>query len=201
MLLEKGVLHQEDRTREAVFVAIDPVTTMPTMPSQAITANDEATIDAIRPDLGFKEHKGEDNRYRADTYNRITMANSRVSTGQMNPQTMASIEDAGNAMQDVEQLLERLGGSVMEMTETYPSNPEDESDLRQGLTKIENVLAAAVERFSFSRLQLNTAMPVDPDQIRKCEQLNRQLGVQLENLKILRKRIADRLAEPQKVGE
>lgn len=201
ILLEKGVLHQEDRTREAVFVAIDPVTTMPTMASQAITANDEATIDAIRPDLGFKEHKGEDNRYRADTYNRVTMANSRVSTGQMNPQTMASIEDAGNAMQDVEQLLERLGGSVMEMTETYPSNPEDESDLRQGLIKIENVLAAAVERFSFSRLQLNTAMPVDPDQIRKCEQLNRQLGVQLENLKILRKRIADRLAEPQKVGE
>ena len=44
-------------------------------------------------------------------------------------------------------------------------------------------------------------MPVDPDQIRRCTELNQQLDVQLERLKILRQRIAERLAEPQEKVE
>jgi len=197
LLLEKGVLRQEDRSRQAIFPAAEPVVTT-TMTEEKLTSDSEAVLMPIHPDLGFKEHKGEDTRYRAETYNRVAIANSRVSTGQMNPQEMASIEDASSAMKDVETLLDRLGGSVMEMTETYPSNPDDESDLRQGLAKIEGVLAAAFERFTYSKLQLGTTMPVDPDQIRRCEELSRQLDTQLERLKILRQRIAERLAEPQK---
>ncbi len=197
ILLEKGVLRQEDRSRQAIFATADPIVTTALTEDRPVGGSGTSII-PIRPDLGFKEHKGEDTRYRAETYNRVAMANARVSTGQMNPQEMASVEDASNAMKDVEMLLNRLGGSVMEMTETYPSNPDDDSDLRQGLAKIEGVLAAAVERFTYSKLQLGTTMPVDPDQIRRCEELNRQLDTQLERLKILRQRIADRLAEPQK---
>jgi hypothetical protein len=126
------------------------------------------------------------------------MANNRINIEQMSPQAMSSIEDAGAAMKDVEALLSRLGGSVMEMTEAHPSNPDDERDLREGLAKIEGVLADAIDRFNFSKLQLSTTMPVDPDQIRRCTELNQQLSVQLERLTVLRQRIADRLAEPQK---
>ena len=200
ILLDKGVLRQEDRSRQTILTAVEPVVTSSQTDSPAVKAN-EATLMPIHPELGFKEHKGEDTRYRAETYNRVAMANTRVSTGQMDPQQMASIEDAGNAMKDVEELLDRLGASVMEMTEAHPSNPDDENDLRQGLAKIEGVLAAAVDRFTYSKLQLSTAMPVDPDQIRRCTELNQQLDVQLERLKILRQRIAERLAEPQKKVE
>lgn len=201
VLLEKGVLHQEDRSRLASFPALDPVETMPRPATDTMTADSQAVLVPVHPDLGFKEQKGDDSRYRAETYNRVVNANARVSTGQMNPQEMASIEDASDAMKDVEQLLDRLGGSVMEMTETYPSNPDDESVLRHGLAQIDSVLSAAVERFSHSKLQLNTAMPIDPDQIRRCTELNHQLDTQLERLNLLKKRIAGRLAEPQKVEE
>ncbi|PKL50598.1 MAG: hypothetical protein CVV42_02415 [Candidatus Riflebacteria bacterium HGW-Riflebacteria-2] len=197
ILLEKGVLRQEDRSRQAIFTAAEPVVTT-SLTDNAPAVDSGGVLMPIHPELGFKEHKGEDTRYRAETYNRVTMANSRVSSGQMEPQEMASIEDASNAMKDVEELLNRLGGSVMEMTEAHPTSPDDENDLRQGLAKIEGVLTAAVDRFTYSKMQLNTAMPVDPDQIRRCEELNRQLDIQLERLKILRQRIAERLAEPQK---
>ncbi|PKL42426.1 MAG: hypothetical protein CVV41_14915 [Candidatus Riflebacteria bacterium HGW-Riflebacteria-1] len=199
VLLDKGVLRQEDRSRLAAFPALDPVETISRAATDSITADNEAMLVSVRPELGFKEQSGGDPRYRAETYSRIANANARVSPGQMNPQEMASVEDASDAMKDVELLLDRLGGSVMEMSETYPSNPDDETVLRQGLAQIDSVLSAAIERFSHSKLQLNTAMPVDPDQIRKCEQLNRQLDLQLERLNLLKKRIAGRLAEPQKV--
>ena len=197
ILLDKGVLRQEDRSRQMVFSSAEPVVTT-SMTEHAPSLDKGTELLPVRPDLGFKEHKGEDTRYRADTYNRVAMANARVSTGQMDPQEMASIEDASAAMKDVEGILGRLGGSVMEMTEAHPTNPDDETDLRQGLAKIEAVLAAAVDRFTYSKLQLNTATPVDPDQIRRCTELSQQLDIQLERLKILRQRIADRLAEPQK---
>jgi len=200
VLLEKEVLRQEDRSRQAIFASTEPIATT-SLTNDLPAADNENVLMPIRPELGFKEQKSEDTRYRAETYNRVTMANTRVSTGQMNPQEMSSIEDASDAMKDVEALLDRLGGSVMEMTEAHPTNPDDENDLRQGLAKIEGVLAAAVDRFTFSKQQLSTAMPVDPDQIRRCTELNRLLDIQLERLKILRQRIADRLAEPQQKEE
>ncbi len=101
-------------------------------------------------------------------------------------------------MADVEVLFKRLGGSIMEMTSTYPSNPDDEQVLREGLTEIEAVLNTVLNRFEYSKLQLTTVMPVDPDQVKKCDLLNKQLVENLEQVRLLRKRIATRLAEPQK---
>ncbi|MBU1106013.1 MAG: hypothetical protein KKB51_05035 [Candidatus Riflebacteria bacterium] len=193
VLLDKGVLRQEDRSQLPATMIVEPV--------ERITApatDSEPILTPVHPDLGFKEERGSDTRYRAATYQRISESNNRVTTGQMNPQEMVSIEDATSAMKDVETLLDRLGGSVMEMTATYPSNPDDEYVLRQGLAKIEIVLTAAVDRFSYSKMQLSAVTPVDPDQIRKCEQLNKQLDEQLERINILKKRITTRLAEPQK---
>ncbi len=209
-LIDKGVFRQEDRRDMKILPVFEPVVTAPPvkkadLADKTLPEPDELTSESlareiyeITPELGFKERKIPDGQYRADAYERIARADSSVSAQQMNPQTMASIEDASSAMADVEKLFERLGGSIMEMTSTYPSNPDDELVLRQGLVQIESVLNTVMNRFEYSKLQLTTVIPVDPDQVKKCAWLNRQLENNMEQVKLLRKRIATRLAEPQK---
>ncbi|MDD3147217.1 MAG: hypothetical protein PHD82_07945, partial [Candidatus Riflebacteria bacterium] len=207
-LIDKGVLKQEDRYSMKILPVFEPVisaSTKITADSPAISAEDGVKSDtgedklyAINPELGFQERRAADGQYKAAAYERIARADSRVSFQQMNPQTMASIEDAANAMADVEKLFARLGGSIMEMTSTYPSNPDDEQILRSGLAEIEGVLDMVLNRFEYSKLQLGTVMPVDPGQVKKCDQLNSQLEKNLEQAKMLKKRIGTRLAEPQK---
>lgn len=190
ILLEKNVLKQEDRSDMEIVRIIDPVSTKPDL------KNEMATLEAIRPELGFKEKQPADGRYKASAYERIIRAKSQVSAGQIDPQTMASIEDSASAMADVEAIISRLGGSVMEMTSTYPSNPDDENVLRKGLAEIENVLSLVLNRFDYAKWQLSTVMPVDPDQVNKCDELNTKLVAHIEQINILKKRIAVRLAEP-----
>jgi len=218
-LIDKGVLKQEDRSEMKILPVFEPVKTVSAGPavdistasaaSAAVSSADSAglasaadsiqqQIHAISPELGFKERPVADGQYNAAAYSRIAKADARVAPQQMNPQTMSSIEDASSAMADVTALFERLGGSIMEMTSTYPSNPDDEQILRSGLAKIEAVLDMVMNRFEYSRLQLTTVIPVDPGQVKKCEQLNRQLESSMEQAKLLKKRIAARLAEPQK---
>ncbi len=208
-LIEKGVLKQEDRREMKILPVFEPVNSRPTpavsvtasatiVPEQLASGSLAEQIYSIAPELGFKEKQAPDGQYKADAYERIARADSRVNPMQMNPQTMSSIEDASSAMADVEILFKRLGGSIMEMTATYPSNPDDEQVLREGLTQIEAVLNTVLNRFEYSKLQLTTVMPVDPDQVKKCDLLNRQLIDNLEQVRLLRKRIATRLAEPQK---
>jgi len=196
ILLEKGVIKQEDRSDMTNLPIADPIETVPEISSPIIES-----VYSIRPDIGFRDSPAVESSYRASAYQRIARARNRLSDGQVNPQSMAGIEDAASAMADVDKILERLGGSVMEMTSTYPSNPDDEAVLRKGLAQIENVLAAVKNRFEYSRLQLKTVMPIDPDQVRQCEQLNSKLNHHLEKVAVLSKRIAVRLAEPRKKEE
>lgn len=193
VLLENGVLKQEDRADMQVVKMYDPIETA----SATVTAIED-TLNSIKPELGFKEQQSSDGLYKAATYKRLANAEPRVTAGQIDPQMMSSIEDAGAAMADVEGILTRLGGSVMEMTETYPSNPDDETVLRQGLAQIENVLSAVLNRFEYSKQQLSTVMPVDPDQVKKCDELNSKLVTHIAQVGVLKKRIALRLAEPAK---
>lgn len=199
ILIDKGVIKQEDRSEMRILPVYEPVATVAASGTKAMAA--EGEIYSIKPDLGFKETRAADGQYKADAYERIARADSRVTPQQMNPQTMASIEDAGNAMADVEALFGRLGGSIMEMTSTYPSNPEDEQALRQGLAQIEGVLDLVLNRFEYSKLQLTTVIPVDPDQVKKCDLLSSRLNSNMEQAQLLKKRIAARLAEPQKEVE
>ncbi|NCB38908.1 MAG: hypothetical protein EOM80_09070 [Erysipelotrichia bacterium] len=196
ILLEKGVLKQEDRSDMSVLPVYEPVSTVIASGEQSA-----GELYSIKPELGFKEQSTTNALYKADTYARISRADSQVTAMQINPQSMASIEDATSAMQDVEAIIERLGGSVMEMTSTYPSNPEDEQVLRQGLAQIESVLSTVLNRFEYSKQQLTTVMPVDPDQIQKCDLLNSRLDSNIDQARVLKKRIAARLAEPQKEAE
>ncbi len=194
VLLEKEVLKQEDRSEMKEIPQVDPVIT-------TVAGTASFDISPINPDLGFKEKKSSDGLFRASAFQRLAKARSGITAGQINPQTMSSIEDAVAAMTDVESILERLGGSVMEMTSTYPSNPDDEAVLRKGLAQIENVLSVVLNRFEYAKIQLTTVMPVDPDQVQKCEELNSRLLQRMDQVQLLKKRIAARLAEPQKEGQ
>lgn len=196
ILIEKNVLKQEDRSDMTSLPVADPVETVPEVSSAV-----NESIYSISPDTGFRDSPAVESSYRASAYQRIARARGRLSDGQVNPQAMTSIEDAANAMADVDAILERLGGSVMEMTSTYPSNPDDEQVLRSGLAQIENVLSAVKSRFEYSKMQLKTVMPIDPDQVRRCEELNSKLDSHLEKVEVLSRRIAGRLAEPQKKEE
>lgn len=196
ILIEKGVIKQEDRSDMVDLPVADPVETVP-----EISSSVDKSIYSITPDMTFRDSPAVESSYRASAYQRIARARGRLSDGQVNPQSMASIEDAASAMADVDQILERLGGSVMEMTSTYPSNPDDEAVLRSGLAQIENVLSAVKNRFEYSKMQLKTVMPIDPDQVKQCEELNSKLNHHLEKVEVLSKRIAVRLAEPQKKEE
>lgn len=208
ILLDKGVLKQEDRSELKILPVIEPAVTQVSAVSQAAvgsqtaqTAETNGEVFSIKPDLGFKEKLAPDGQYKADAYARIAAADSRVTPQQMNPQTMASIEDASSAMADVDSVFERMGGSIMEMTSSYPMSSEDEQVLRQGLAEIEAVLETVINRFEYSKLQLTTVTPVDPGQVEKCNLLNSRLKTNLEQARLLKKRIAARLAEPQKEAE
>jgi hypothetical protein len=192
ILIEKGVVKQEDRYGIEIDIVNQPVETV----ASVALAIEE--IAAIRPELGFEERRDDLQKFKVDAYKRIARADRQVTREQLDPQVMASVEDATQAMGDVEELLESLGGSVLEMTATYPSNPDDEAVLRQGLAKIEGLLKTIVDRFKNSKLQLDTVMPVNPVEIEKCAALKVRLDKSVDEANLLRKRIAGRLSEPQK---
>ncbi|GAB4267326.1 MAG: hypothetical protein Kow0029_01790 [Candidatus Rifleibacteriota bacterium] len=194
ILVSKGVFKQEDRYEMDIEIINRPVESV----ASAVNSIEEFSTVSIRPELGFEERNSSEEKFKRDAYQRFSRANRQVAAEQLNPQIMASVEDATNAMADVESIMKNLGGSVLEMTSTYPSNPDDEKALRQGLAKIEGVLKSIIDRFEYSKLQLGTVMPVEPDQIVKCAELEKKLNRTIEEASILRKRISARLAEPQK---
>jgi hypothetical protein len=195
VLVDKEVVKQEDRYAMEIEIINRPVATV-----ASATQNLEE-LAAIRPELGFEQRSSDPEKFKRQAYNRFDRADRQVAGEQMNPQVMASVEDATAAMGDVETIMKDLGGSVLEMTNTYPSNPDDERVLRQGLAKIEGVLKTIVDRFQYSKLQLSTVMPVNPDQIRKCADLDIKLSETIEQAEVLRRRISARLAEPVKGNE
>lgn len=195
VLIEKGVIKQEDRFAMQIEIINRPVESL----ASAARVMEEA--DSIRPALGFEQRETNSEAFKQSAYKRFAKADRQVAAEQMNPQVMASVEDAIAAMGDVESILTSLGGSVLEMTGTYPSNAGDERALREGLAQIEGVLKTIVDRFEYSKMQLGTVMPVNSDQIKKCADLDIRLNQTIEQAEILRKRIAARLAEPQKADE
>ncbi|MEW6708490.1 MAG: hypothetical protein AB1403_01600 [Candidatus Riflebacteria bacterium] len=205
ILVAQGVVKQEDRYGMKIEIINQPVESVPVVASESAPVDENGEpvvengeIDAIRPALGFEQRSSEREDFKKDAYRRFADASQLVEPEQVNPQSMASVEDAASAMADVEKIMSGLGGSVLEMTSTYPSNPDDENALRKGLAEIEAVLKSIVDRFDYSRLQLSTVMPANPDQIRKCAELDVKLKETIDQAEILRKRIAGRLAEPAK---
>lgn len=196
-LVNNGVVKQEDRYQMAIEIINKPVETI-TAATQAI---EEFSTTAVRPELGFEERDASVDKFKDDAYKRFARADRQVAAEQMNPQVMASVEDATEAMADVDNIMKSLGGSVLEMTTTFPSNPDDDHVLRQGLAKIEGVLKSIQDRFEYSKLQLSTVMPANPDQIKKCADLELRMNKTIEEADILRKSITARLAEPQKEKE
>lgn len=200
ILVEKGVVKQEDRYEMDIEIINNPVETV-TATTEAVdvgAAGEDFSTVAVHPDLGFDHRNTNEEKFKQDAYKRFSRADRQVAFEQMNPQVMASVDDATDAMADVDGIMKSLGGSVLEMTSTYPSNPDDEKALRTGLANIEGVLKSITDRFEYSKLQLSTVMPVDPNQIKKCADLELRMNNTIEEAGLLRKRISSRLAEPQK---
>jgi hypothetical protein len=53
-----------------------------------------------------------------------------------------------------------------------------------------------VIRFNYCKDQLSRVTLVDPDIIKKCDILNSEIDESLRQIKILRKRISDRMSQP-----
>jgi hypothetical protein len=192
-LIDRGVFLQQDRYAMEIEVIKKPVSLI-----ASATGAIDLDTDEIGLQPGFNKAHDFKQNFAQDARNRFAEANNRVPSEQINPQTMASIEEASLAMNDVDEILTSLGGSVLEMTSTYPSNPDDERVLRDGLAKIEGVLSMIIDRFKYAKAQLNTVMPMNPEQIKKYTNLEKRLNQSLEQAKILHKRIAARLSEPEK---
>jgi hypothetical protein len=193
VLIEKEIVKQQDRYNMKIDIIEQPVTSS----DKKATATKQISTYAVRPDLGFKE-KENVNNYRKNLFKRFDHIQGNLENEQLDPQVLASVEDATNAMNDVEQILERLGGSVLEMTATNPSSSEDEQALREGLAKIEAILKSIADKFSHARLQLKTLNPVNPTNIDRCAKLDKRMAKTVSEAKILQKRIQARLAQQSK---
>lgn len=196
VLIEKEIIKQQDRYNMDIKIIKQPVVS----PPQTDSKPENISSYVVRPDLGFKEKETISN-YRQKLFNRFDNIQGSLENEQLDPQVLASIEDATNAMSDVEQILKRLGGSVLEMTAVNPSGTEDEQALRQGLAKIEGVLKDIADKFSHARLQLKTLNPVNPANIESCANLDKRMAKTVSEARILQKRIQARLAQQAKGTE
>lgn len=191
VLLDKKVIRQQDLfDRPAERISVPVLERLENEAQQVAKNSSVADIKAYRPDLD------PDQNYVKRSHARVARVDPLVSAQQMNPQLMVSINEASNAMDDVEQLLESMGANVLDMASTYPTAAEDENDLRRALSKIDGVLSVLVTRFEYSKLQLSTVTFVDPDQMHKSAVLDERIKNNLEQAELLRRRIALRLAEP-----
>jgi hypothetical protein len=187
-LIDKEVIVQIDRSDSPVEILEDPVSTK----SDPL---EEISNIEVRPELGFKEKEITGTEFRRKATRRFGKAYKGVTSQQLNPQVMSNIENAAEAMKDVEKLMEALGGNIVELSASYPENEQDKADLKRALAKIEKILTGILERFNYSKVQLNSVIPVDPAQIRKCSLLNDRLEANIKRATELRNRINSRLAE------
>ncbi|MGM0601082.1 MAG: hypothetical protein ACQETH_14835 [Candidatus Rifleibacteriota bacterium] len=193
VLIEKEIIKQQDRFNMKIDIIEQPVAGTPLKAS----ASQQIKSYAIRPNLGFAEKDTADS-HRKNLFNKFDFIQENLENEQLDPQVLASINDAVNAMSDVEQILERLGGSVLEMTAASPSSAEDEQALREGLAKIEGVLKSIADKFIHARLQLKTLNPVNPENIDRCAKLDQRMEQTISEAGILQKRIQARLAQQAK---
>lgn len=117
---------------------------------------------------------------------------------QINPMAMSNIDNAIKAVEDAEIILKQLGGSIIEMSDIYLENNNDEMALKKGFAQIDAILNTIRERFNYSKVQLRILIPVEPRQIMKCEQLDEHIDKQLMKIELLQKQIAIRLAKTSK---
>ncbi|MDD3377276.1 MAG: hypothetical protein PHF08_07460 [Candidatus Riflebacteria bacterium] len=163
-----------------------------------VSEKDEyADIEPLHPPIGFSEKPGSNFGYINDALAKIDVVNEMsVATQQMNPQSLSDIRSAVKAMEEVQTLFKKFGASVLELTAINVKFPGDDKALRNALSQFNNMLSDFVIRFNYCKDQLSRVTLVDPDIIKKCDILNSEIDESLRQIKILRKRISDRMSQP-----
>lgn len=193
VLIEKGIFKQTDMSNAAHEVLSDPVLTEFSVANQKVS---EKKLDEELSEMTpFVANPDYDHNYSRRAIKKLGQAEKLAKMKQMNPQAMNTIENAFIAMKDVKKLMHSVTASTIDLIELKPKTDKDRRAVRNALAKIENVLTGMVERFEYSKVQLNNVIPVDPAQIRKCSKLNADLVKHIKDAWILRDKITSRIAE------
>ena len=153
-----------------------------------------ANIKPVYPKLGFNDKPHSNDSFIANNLKNLQKVNElNISAQQMNPQTVSNINEAIIAMREVKQYMQKFGGSVLELTELNITDENDELALIDVLKQFNQMLTDFESRFELCREQLERVTIVDPKQIQKSATINDELNESLNEIKILRKRIRERL--------
>lgn len=164
------------------------------LPVYQSTQSKFANIKPIKPELGFNEKPHSNYKFVTNSLNNIEKINNmKISSQQMNPQEVSNINEALQAMQEARTYLEKFGSSVFELTELEVTNEGDELALSDTLKQFSQMLSDFEFRFKLCKEQLERVTIVDPKQIQKCSLLNDGLNEGLNEIKILQKKIRERL--------
>lgn len=156
--------------------------------------NEYDLIESISPELGFSDKPGTNFDYINETLYKIgTINDMSIATQQMNPQNISDIRNAAKEMEEVQKLFKKFGGSILDLTSIESVLPNDEKILRNALSQFNNMLRDFIIRFEYCKEQLSRVTLVDPELIKKCDILNTEIIESLKQIRILRKRINERL--------
>lgn len=159
-----------------------------------VKAVKEKDIPAIEPSMEFVRATDSSVVSSKQTLSRVRKADRLVGTQQLNPQSISNLGEASRNLDEVEEILQSLGGNIMEISNTYPQNPYDDREIRKALVQMNEVLNALIERFEYSLFQLRKSLPVSPKQVKLTTDLNLRLRENISKATSLRKVIADRLS-------
>lgn len=193
VLIDKKVFKQNDLSGTERSVSEDPVATSKSMNfSNTKETKNITSIEEITPFINTENY---DHNYTKRAIKKLKSSVHLVKMQQMNPQTMSSIENASQGIKEVKKYMKSMTSSTIDLIEISTKTTEDEKAVEKALSKIDRVLKGMIERFEYSKVQLNNVIPINPIQIKKCSKLNSELTKYIEDAKILRNKISSRLAE------
>ncbi|MBI3038791.1 hypothetical protein HYY75_07060 [bacterium] len=129
---------------------------------------------------------------------RLGRLNSFSFPEQWSPDENFDINSLENGILELESSLDSLELSAHELTTCTPDPGEEESGLRTALTTIRQISFDARKKLKYSEIQLNAALVVDEESIRRCASLKKRLVFDISRLSTLLEKIDSRLKKDLK---
>jgi len=193
VLIDKKVFKQNDLSGREEEVLADPLVTSKSIDFSNTTETKKTTsIGEITPFINTENY---DKKYTNRAIKKLKNSAHLVKMQQMNPQVISSIENAYQGIKEVKKYMKSMTSSTIDLIEISTKTTEDEKAVEKALSRINRVLNGMIERFEYSKVQLNNVIPINPGQIKKCSRLNSELTKYIEDAKILHNKISSRLAE------
>ena len=111
------------------------------------------------------------------------------------------IELASEAMNEVDELFNKVSTSIDEILQIWPSSQEDENKIKRTLAELDGMLSYVNKKLHYSGNQIKAAVPVTTEEIKQCEDLRVRIHNALELTLELKNKIAKRLAINSKKGK